>query len=351
MQGDNIKKICLVRPSAIGDTVHALGLVNGLRKGYPEAHITWVVEPVSYEMFKYQPSVDHFITYNRRGGLRHWLDLGRRLRKDYYDLAVIPQASAKTSLITAMMRAGIKLGFDWARGRDLHWLVTNRHIPPRPVRHVQEQFLEFLEYLGITGYEPEWDIRFTRQEMDWHRSVFENTESPVIGFVIATAVPAKNWPAERYAAVIDYVAQIHRMQPMLIGGPGLHERRIADEILDFCRCSPQVAVGESIRKIMLRIAGCRLVVSPDTGPLHISVAMGTPVVGLYGHTNPGRCGPYRKFHDLLIDKYNDPGEENLPITRKTKPGRMECITGAEVIEKIELGLERYNDRKRNISVV
>ena len=138
---------------------------------------------------------------------------------------------------------------------------------------------------------------------------------------------------------------------MIIGGPGPREQKIANEILDLCRCTPLVALNNPIRKTMLQLAGCRLVVSPDTGPLHIAVAMDTPVVGLYGYTNPRRCGPYKKFQDLLIDKYNDPGEENAPITRKTKPGRMQRITVDEVIEKIELGLEKYNDHFRNISFI
>lgn len=345
------KRICLVRPSAIGDTVHALALVNGLRKGFPDAHITWVVEPISFEIFRYQPSVDLFITYSRKGSLRQWLNLARRLRKENYDLAVIPQASGKTSLITAIMRADVKLGFDWARGRDLHWLVTNRHVPPRPVRHVQDQFLEFLDYLEISNYKAEWNFSFTEEEMKWHQEVLAEREAPAVGFVIATARHQKNWPPERYAPVIDHIARKHRLSPVIIGGPDPFERKIAEQIISRCRCRPENTLGLPMRKTMLYLAGCRLVVAPDTGTLHIAVAMNTPVVGLYGHTDPRRCGPYKKFHDLLIDKYNDPGEENAPVTRKTKTGRMKCITVEEVIEKIELGLSKYNDKTRNISVI
>jgi heptosyltransferase I len=84
-----------------------------------------------------------------------------------------------------------------------------------------------------------------------------------------------------------------------------------------------------------------MVVSPDTGPLHAAVALNIPTIGLYGASNPRRCGPYKKFGDLLIDKYTDPGEENDPISRRLKPSRMEQITPDEVIEKIKYGLEKY----------
>jgi heptosyltransferase I len=84
-----------------------------------------------------------------------------------------------------------------------------------------------------------------------------------------------------------------------------------------------------------------LVVSPDTGPLHAAVAMKIPTIGLYGFSDPRRCGPYRSFQDLLINRFADPGEEGAPIRRVTRPGRMEKITAADVLEKIELALQRY----------
>lgn len=346
------KKICLVRPSAIGDTVHALGLANGLRKGYPDAHITWILQAIPFDMVRYQPCVDRFITFSRKGGIKEWRKLYRQLAGESWDLAIIPQASGKTSLIAAMLRgAKIRLGFDWKRSRDLHWFLTNRHIPPVPMGHVQDQFLEFLAYLGIQNIPPEWDFRFTEAEIRWHDSFFREIGSPVIGFVITSAHAEKDWPPERYAAVIDHVVRSLGMAAMLMGGPGLRERKTADRILGLCRSTPVVALEKPIRKTMLQLAGCRLVVSPDTGPLHIAVAMGTPVVGLYGYSDPRRCGPYRKFHDLLIDKFNEPGKENAPVTRRTKPGRMERITEAEVIGKIEQGIEAYNDQNRNISII
>jgi heptosyltransferase I len=128
---------------------------------------------------------------------------------------------------------------------------------------------------------------------------------------------------------------------MIIGGPSAIEHAAASEICRLCRSKPIIALEKPIRHTLLQISGSRLVVSPDTGPLHMAVALNIPTVGLYGYSNPRRCGPYRKYQELLIDKYNDPGEENAPITRKTRPGRMQMITPDEVIGKIELGLKNY----------
>lgn len=332
--------ICLVRTSAVGDTVHALALANGLRKGYPDARLTWVLQTVPYEMVKYQPVVDRFIVFDRRAGAAGWFRLIRSLRKERFDLAVIPQVSAKAGLIALFTPADIKLGFDRARSRELHWLVTNQKIPPRPMGHVQDQFFEFLDFLEINDYPKAWDFVFTQQERRWQAAFFAGIDRPAIGFVIASAHPEKDWPPACYAQVIDDVDSRLDLQPVILGGPGGREKRIADEILSLCRCRPVIALEKPIRHTMLQIEGCRLVVSPDTGPLHIAVALNVPTVGLYGYSNPKRCGPYR-FRDLLIDHYNDPGEEDTPITRKTRPGRMETIRPETVIEKIELGLSAH----------
>lgn len=339
------RKICLIRTSAIGDTVHALGLVNALRKGYPDAHLTWVLQTLPYEMVKYQPNIDRFITFDRKGGYKGLREFITRLRKERFDLAIIPQASTKVSLITLFLRADISMGFDFRRSREFHWLFTNRHIAHAPMRHVQDQFFEFVDDLGITDYPVEWKFRFTPDELAWQKSFFDAIEKPVIGFVIASAHPEKDWSPEGYARVIEHVDRRLGMRPMLIGGPSAGERDIVEAILSHCRISPIIALEKPIRRTMLQLGGCRLVVAPDTGPLHIAVALNVPTVGLYGYSNPRRCGPYRKFGDLLIDKYNTPGEADAPITRKVRPGRMKMIHPDEVIERIEKGLRNYPGTK------
>lgn len=338
------KKICLIRTSALGDTIHALGLVNGLRHGYPDAHLTWVLQTLPYEMVKHQKNVDRFITFDRKGNLREWLHLIQRLRQESYDLVIVPQVSMKVNFITLMIKAKNKLGFDFQRSKEFHWLVTNRKIPGSPMGHVQDQFFEFLHYLEIDDYPVEWNVTFTEQEKVWQRSFFNKISRPVIGFVIASSSREKDWDLSGYAQVIDYVDEQLDCQPMLIGGPGKLEKQYAEIIGQRCRAEPVIALEKPIRKTLLQIQGCRLIVSPDTGPLHIAVALNVPTIGLYGYSNPNRCGPYKKFHDLLIDKYNEPDEVSARITRKTKSDRMRLISAELVIEKIRLGLTSYHPK-------
>jgi heptosyltransferase I len=336
------KKICLIRTSALGDTVHALALVNGLRKGYPDAHLTWILQTLPYEMVKYQKNIDRFIVFDRKGSLKSWRQLFKQIRQENFDLLLIPQVSAKVNLITMFSRAKVRIGFDMKRSRELHWLVTTHRIPPAPIGHVQDQFFEFLDYLEIKDYPVQWNFTFTDEELAGRKSFFNSFKRPAIGLVIASSHREKDWPVENYAKVIDYVDKTLDMQPMLIGGPSNLEKQRAEQICGLCSIPPFIALEKPIRKTMLQLSGSRLVISPDTGPLHMAVALNVPTIGLYGYSNPRRCGPYRKYQDLLIDKYNEPGEETAPITRETRPGRMKLIMPDEVIEKINYGLGKYS---------
>jgi len=334
------EKICLIRTSAIGDTVHALALANGLKKGYPNAQLTWVLQSISHEMVMYQPCVDHFITFDRKTGAAGWRSLIKKLRQQSFDLAIIPQVSAKASLISLFTRAKIKVGFDWHRSRELHWLTTDHHIPPAPMGHVQDQFFQFLDYLEIKNYQKTWDFCFTPEERQWQKIFFDRIAGPAIGFVIATAHKEKDWAPANFARTMDEAESIFGLKPVIIGGPSSREKQIADEITALCKCKPVIALEKPIRHTMLQLDGCRVVVSPDTGPLHIAVALGVPTIGLYGYSDPRRCGPYR-FCDLTIDHYNNFSDKQSPVTRKTRPGRMQSIKPEEVIEKIKYGLTAY----------
>lgn len=330
------RRICVIRTSALGDVVHALALVNGLRHGFPQAHITWILHPVPYEVVRHQPAVDRFIVFPRRGG---WRLLRRQLAGERFDLCVVPQVSFKAGLVASLVRAPVKLGFDYGRSRELHYFFTTAHLPPRPAGHVFEQYMEFLTYLGITDYQPRWDFVFTDEERTTGAAFAAALSGPALGVVVASSSPHKDWPAEAYARLADEAAQRFGLVPVLLGGPQAREAAAARRIRELARGPVVVALDRPVRTTMLKLAHCRVVVAPDTGPLHLAVALGVPTVGLYGATDPRRCGPVR-FRDLLVDHYNvaglDPGR---PITRRIRRKAMATITVEEVLERLDLALQ------------
>jgi heptosyltransferase I len=148
--------------------------------------------------------------------------------------------------------------------------------------------------------------------------------------VPATANPKKDWLPERFAEVVDALERDLGYRAVLLGGPGERETRVAR-----ASTAPVWAMGDGVRRLAWVLDLCSLVVAPDTGPVHIARAMDVPVVGLYGHTNPWRVGPYRKFEELWVDAYTDPGEAPDPSSFEPKHGRMERIAVRDVLERVE----------------
>jgi heptosyltransferase I len=109
------------------------------------------------------------------------------------------------------------------------------------------------------------------------------------------------------------------------------------------RNPPVDALGSGLRNLVSILDASTLVLSPDTGPLHMSVALDRPVISLIGYSDPRRTGPYRKFHDLNIDAYHDPGE-NTPVSMETRSGRMQRITVADVENRLGIWSERYRGK-------
>jgi heptosyltransferase I len=141
--------------------------------------------------------------------------------------------------------------------------------------------------------------------------------------------------------VIDAVESDFGFATLIAGGPSERERRLTGEILTAARTRPEVALGDGIRRLVWLLSGSALVIAPDTGPVHIARAMEIPVIGLYGHTNPWRVGPYRAYEELWADAYTDPGEAPDPSTATPRSGRMERITVADVMERVERAVSRY----------
>jgi heptosyltransferase I len=161
------REILIVMLSAIGDAVHVLPVVNALKRAWPRTRITWVIQPVPYQLVKDHENVDEFIVFQRRRGtdaLKSYRELKQQLRGRRFDLLINLQVYFKAGLITALAPARVKLGFDRRRARDLNWLFTTHRIPARPPAHVQDQYFEFIEFLGVDPNPVEWRLSFSAAE-------------------------------------------------------------------------------------------------------------------------------------------------------------------------------------------
>ena len=340
--------IAIVLLTGLGDVVHGLPVVNALKRAHPDCRITWIVEPMPAGILDPHPSIDRVVVFRKKEGWRGVRDLARSLAGERFDVTLNFNIYFKSVFPTVLTRAPHRLGFDRGRARDGVWLFTNHHLAPGPRRHTQDLFLEFLAALDIPTGPLEWRLVITTAERDEQARFFAPLAGkPVVGVVPASANPKKDWPAERYVELVNGLEREIGANVVLIGGPGGRETAIARRIADESGASPAWGLGDGVRRLIWLIDGCHTIVAPDTGPVHIARALDVPVVGLYGHTNPWRVGPYRKYEDLWVDTYNERGAPPDPGAADPRHGRMERIAVVDVVERVIRGLGSGQARHRS----
>jgi heptosyltransferase I len=329
-----LRRVCIVMMSAVGDAVHVLPLVNALKRHSSGVHITWILQPGPASLVRGHRSVDDILIFDRAKGVRAFADMRQMLASRQFDLVINLQVYFKAGIVTRFTHAPIKLGFDRARARDFNWLFTTHRIPPHVQQHVQDQYFEFLTALNIPHEPVEWDLGPWPAERVWQREFFAQFDRPTAAIVVATSKPQKDWMPERWAEVVDALWHDFGLQPVLVGGQSERERHAEQVIMQRARHKPHSALGSGLRNLVGILDGSSLSLAPDTGPLHMAVALDRPIISLLGYTNPRRTGPYRKFHDLIIDAYGDEGE-TYPISMENRPDRMPRISVRDVLDRVE----------------
>lgn len=335
------RHVCIVLLTGLGDVVHGLPIVNAFRRAWPETRITWVVEPMPAGILQPHPSIDHVIVFDKKAGIAGVRDLRRRMARERFDVALNFNIYFKSIFATLFSGARERWTFGRDRARDGVWLAGNRHLPARVRRHTQDMFLEFAEAVGVDPHPLEWRLVITPEEREQQRRLLERLDGRrAVALVPASANAKKDWPAERYADVVNAIEHDLGARAVLVGGPGAREVRAARIIETQSDARPLWMMEDGVRRLIWIMDACAAAVAPDTGPLHIARALDTPVVGLFGHTNPWRVGPYRAYEDLWIDAYTEPGEAPDASNWAPKLGRMETIDARAVIEKVELALQQ-----------
>ena len=337
-----LDRICIVMMSAVGDAVHVLPVINAIKRHHPAAHITWVLQPGPASLVRGHPMVDEILLFDRARGTGGFTEIYHQLRERRFDVVLNLQVYFKAGIITAFTRAPVKLGFDFARARDFNWLFTTDRVHARPMQHVQDQYFEFTEWLGIPHEPVAWGLApWSDAERSWQRDFMARFDRPIAPIVVATSKAQKDWLPERWAEVCDALHGDFGLQPVLVGARSPRELHAEHVILARARCKPHSALGQGgLRGLVGIFDAAALVLSPDTGPLHISVALDRPVVSLIGYSNPKRVGPYRRFRDLMIDAYGEPGEE-YPISMVNRRDRMPRITVRDVLDRVQRWKDAY----------
>jgi len=339
------ESICIVRLSHIGDTCHALAVVRSIQDAWPETRLTWIIGKTEASLMADITGVE-FIIFDKSKGRTAYRALREVLSSRKFDVALCMHASMRVNRIYRMIDSPIRLGYDKARARDLQWLFTNQRIPKANQQHVLDAMMSFARHIGVPEKPLRWEIPLSEE----HQAFAEQHtcgDQPVLVISPCSSQRQRNyrnWSVENYAAAANHARSRFGCKIILTGGDSELEKAYGSRIVELCGGSDIVnLIGEtSLKELLAILAAADALICPDSGPAHMGTAAGTPVIGLYATSNPGRSGPYLSSN-LTVNAYPEAVGRFLRKTpeqlrwgqRVRDPGAMDLIRLSDVNAKID----------------
>lgn len=334
------ESVCILRLSALGDATHVLPVIRCLQANWPDTHLTWIIGKKEDRLLSGLQDVE-MLVFDKRGGLNAIRQLRGQLRKRKFDVLLHMQVAARANLLSRLVNAKIRLGWDRARSRDFHHWFVNRQVAAKPQQHQVEGFLEFARALGLPDEPPVWNLPISEEAKTWV-SQWLHPDQPNIIISPCSSHVVRNWSPARYAQIADYAVDRLDARILLSGGPSNSEKQLACEISALMHHPCLDLVGkDTLEQSKALLQSADLLISPDSGPVHIANALGTPVLGLYAATWSRRSGPYNSLQ-WCVDEFPEAAriyrkksaEELRWGTRIEVPGVMDLVTVEAVQQKL-----------------
>ena len=309
-------KILIVKMSAIGDVIHTLPALNAIRKHFPGAHITWLVEAAAADLVVDHPALDRVIVSKRKRWVKELfsplyargggqiLSFVRELRDTRYDLILDFQGLLKSGVMVMLARGRIKAGFD--RGMDhaeCSHLFYNTRIPPISMEiHALKRGLMMIEALGIPTDRIEYNLPISSGDHDCLAVLLKekgvDPEKPLVCINPQATWATKLWDNGRFAVLSDRIQETYGAQVVFTGGP--EDRAVIDTIMAMtAKPCVNLAGLTTLKTLGALYQRAALLVTTDTGPMHLGAAAGTRVVAIFGSTAPWRTGPHGPSHGVV----------------------------------------------------
>lgn len=344
----NPRHIAILRLSALGDACNLVPTIRALQRRWPEARITWIIGKGEHSLLTGLSGVD-FVVYDKASGFAGMRALWRQLADTRFDVLLHMQQALRASVLSLGLKADARLGFDKARAKDCQHWFTGHRLAPHPRAHVLESFMDFARALGIEDDRLAWHLPVPPEAYDEAHQL--SGEAPYLVINPCSNVRLRNfrnWSVEGYASVIEHAWVQHGLKSVLTGGSSATEQETAEQIQALCQPESVInAVGATSLKGMLALLErARAVIAPDTGPVHMANALGTPTLGLFATTNPQRAAPYRwrdfavNAYPLAVRTYLHKAVEDVPWGQRVRHAdAMRLIETREVVARLEALLE------------
>jgi lipopolysaccharide heptosyltransferase I len=294
------RRILIIKPSALGDIVHALPILNLLRTRWPRAHIAWLVTPAFAGLLEGHPQLDEIIPFERRRfgtGWRHpgaalgFFSFVRMLRRKQFDLVVDLQGLFRSGWLAWATGSPARVGF--ADAREFGWIFYSQRVPVQTWdQHALGRYLNIAEALGC-GRQP---VVFQFPPI---QPLPRPIPQPYAVLLPGTNWETKRWPIEYFAQLVGPLRERFGLRTAMAGAGDavalaarVKELIGSEELLD-------MTGKTSLGQLVSLLAGASVVVANDSGPMHIAAALGRPLVTMFGPTNPIRTGPYERLDTVV----------------------------------------------------
>lgn len=309
------RRICVIKPSALGDIVQALPVLGPLRERFPDATVSWVINKGLTGLIEGHSRIEEVIPFDRRGGLASWWGLLRGLQARRFDLVLDLQGLFRTAVMTAATGAATRVGLQTAREGSANTCTailegTGKDVPAR-----QRYWRIASELAGVERRElrverkvrpaalPSAEIPITAADRLFAAEKLKSLPRPLLAVCPGAKWETKRWPAAKFAALAAKVHREYGAAAVILGAPD--ERPLCLDVEERLRESvPAGAVlnlvgGTTPRQLAAVLEASTWAATNDSGPMHLADAVGTPVVGVFTCTSPWLSGPPMERHELL----------------------------------------------------
>ena len=326
------RSICILRLSAIGDVCHAIAIVQAIQRQWPTTEITWVVGKVEAQLVNALPNIT-VISFDKKAGWQGIKQVWQQLKSQRFDALLDMQVALRASVLSLGIKAKYRVGFSKNRTKEGQWLFTNKHLPNTNSVHVLDNMADFARYIGVPFTTPEWNIPLTTED----NSVAEQyIHQPTLVISPAASKDERNWLPDRYAAIADY-ATTKGLAVILCGSPSDREQQLGQHIISLSNAPIINLIGKTtLLQLTALLRAATVVLAPDSGPAHLATTQNTPVIGLYGHSNPARTGPYLSL-PYTVSVYQQVAEQHYgkPLGELPWGAR---VKGSDIMPQISVAM-------------
>lgn len=313
----NMKKILVIDLLYMGDLIFATPFFRQLRKNYPDSKIDFIVNSNFYDLMKNTPYFNNIYAYNKNWSIKESWNFAKKLKKKNYDLGINIHGNWRSVLLMHLIDADYNIGY----GGDGKGLFLDKVIDTDSNQHMVESYLQFLEKMGLNRFEDDklelkLDDRANKRMNNFLNNNLDDRyyNKRLIALNTGGTWPSKRWPKEKFAKLADEIKR-NDNQIIFIGGPSDEER--IDKIIEMMENKDVInAAGKTtLKELAALVKKCDLVISNDSGPVHVSAAVNIPTITIFGPSDDKKFRPYGYKHKILKNDIScrPCGEHECPL--------------------------------------